>query len=103
MQYELLSLALQGPFCDKIKIDLKQIIEFNDNEDAESLEMDKSTSNDNLEQQKWKEIEIKLAKYLTPVRLQHAMKILNAFRVGVNEQEQKEAIVGACFSFFNTD
>lgn len=97
-QYELFTLALQGPACDPIKIDLKQIFESTDNSDAESKEMDKLSSDDNLTQQKLKEIEINLAKYLTSEQTQHAIEILNGFRVGANEHEQKAAVVSVCFS-----
>lgn len=93
VQYELLSLALQGPTCDKIKIDLKQIFETSDNEDTKSMEMDKLSSNDDLTQQKLKEIKNNLAKFVTSEQTQHAMEILNGFRVGANEHEQKAALV----------
>lgn len=70
-----MSLALQGPTCDEIKVDLKQIFALNDDKDTESLEMDKLLStDDDLTQQKFKKIETNLAKYVTLDQTQHARK-----------------------------
>lgn len=81
-QLDLIGLALQVPACDKPKIDLRHVLE--------------STSHGVTDDQMIK-VQDQLCELVPARRVQQAMIILHAFRVGATSDEKEDAIVSFCF------
>lgn len=84
---DLLSLALQGPTCDKNKIDLKQVL------DTNSSESDEKGTSEGITDADMREAQEKLSKVVSGEKVQHAMIILHGFRVGATKEENHAAVV----------
>lgn len=85
---------MHGSTCDETDTDSEQILESSINEKTKSFDVGKFISPYiGLTQQKLLKVEMYLAKYLPKEQTQHAMDILNGFRVGANNQEKKAALV----------
>lgn len=87
---ELFSLALQTDSNDNNLKDLKQYLEKDSSEDAET----KSTQ-EGLTEEELKLLENDLSKQLTPKQTQHAMSILRGLREGATPREREIAFVSS--------
>lgn len=84
---DLLGLALQGPTCDKKKIDLRPILESHDNESKDE------ESSEGITEKELREAQEELSKLVSAEQVQHAMIILRGLRVGATEKENETAVV----------
>lgn len=82
-----MSLALQGPTCDKRKIDLRPILESTDSSNS-----DEGTS-EGITEKEMREAQEELSKLVSGEQVQHAMIILRGLRVGATEEEKHASIV----------
>lgn len=74
-----MSLALQAPSCDNAKIDLKHVVE--------------SVDNDGVTDDQIMNAQAQLCGLVPARRVQQAVIILHAFRVGATSEEHEDAIV----------
>lgn len=78
---------MQGPTCDKKKIDLKQLLE------SSSSESEETGKSEGITEDEMKEAQNQLSKLMSPEQTQHAMTILRGIRVGATEQEKQSTVV----------
>lgn len=81
----LLALALQR--CGDEKLDLSKLLESSSSESEESESVDGLTDAD------MREAQDELAKLMSAEQVQHAMIILNGFRVGATKEQNFAAVV----------
>ena len=87
IQVDLLSMAIQGPTCDKKKIDLMQIFEKSYNESK------KDGKSKGISVEVIGKVQEELSKIVSPRQAEHAALILRGWCVGATKQEKYTADV----------
>lgn len=81
----MLALAIQK--CDQKKVDLSKLL------DTSSSESDENGTVEGLTDENMREAQEELAKLVSAEQVQHAMIILNGFRVGATKEQNRAAVV----------